>query len=189
MAQSDVMRTRAFRAALDLARRCSGVWSCALAAATCLAGCPGGTILPDTPACSGNTACGAPMTDIGAAITPVCSTATPPTALGGTYADGTYVLTAETLYQSGNCVPGSPVSQTLLVAAGCEQWAGTSGTGSDGGASSTSGATTVTVQGNQIVGCELDTESFTATAMTLTLYHPCDSGDPSCVAADVYTKQ
>jgi hypothetical protein len=109
--------------------------------------------------------------------------------LGGTYADGTYVLTAETLYQSGNCVPGSPVSQTLLVAAGCEQWAGTSGTGSDGGANSTTGSTTVTVQGNQIVGCELGTESFTATAMTLTLYYPCDSGDPNCVAADVYTKQ
>src|SRR5271154_7275083 len=55
--------------------------------------------------CSGSAvACGAPITDVGSAITPMCSTATPPAAVGGTYADGTYVLTAETFYQSGsNC--------------------------------------------------------------------------------------
>jgi hypothetical protein len=128
--------------------------------------------------------------DIGPAITPTCSTATPPRALGGTYAEGTYVLTTETLYQSGDCVPGSPISQTLRVASGCEQWAGTSAANSDGGApGTTSGSTSFTVQGDQIVGCEIDTESFTATAMTLTFYFPCDNGDPNCVEAAIYTRQ
>jgi hypothetical protein len=163
------------------------VRTCFLAAATGLAACSS----PVSAACSGNgAACNAPITDIGPMVTPTCSTATPPTALGGTYTDGTYALTAETLYQSDACVPGSPVSQTLLVAGGCEQWAGTSATGADGGANSTtSGSSTFAVQGNQIVGCEIDTESFTATAMTLTFYFPCSSGSQNCVAAAVYTKQ
>jgi hypothetical protein len=166
--------------------RYASVWTCALAAASGLAACSS----PVNEACSGNAACGAPIMDIGPAIAPTCSTATPPTALGGAYADGTYVLTAETLYQSGTCAPGSPVSQTLRVASGCEQWAETSATNSDGGANSpTSGSTTYAVQGNQIVGCEIDTESFTATAMTLTFYYPCGGGDPNCVEAAVYTKQ
>jgi hypothetical protein len=119
-------------------------------------------------------------------ITPTCSTATPPTAVGGTYADGTYVLTAETYYQSGNCVPGSPSSETLVVAGDCEQWAAIS-PDTDGGVNS--GSATFAVLGDQITGCEITTETFTATATTLTFFYPCGGGDQDCVAVDVYTKR
>ena len=181
------MRTRreragGLRARLELAGRHAGVWACAIAATTDLAACSS-PINEDAP-------CAAPIVDIGPTITPTCSSATPPTALGGTYADGTYVLTAETFYQSANCEPGSSISQTLRVAGSCEEWAGTSAASSDGGANSpTSGSTTFTVQGNQIVGNELATEAFTATAMTVTFYFPCGNGDSSCVAGALYTKQ
>src|SRR5580704_3602626 len=160
------MRTRrehagAFRARLELARRLAGMWACALAAGTWLVAC--------SSPINEDAACAAPIVDIGPTITPTCSSATPPTALGGTYADGTFVLTAETYYQSANCVPGSSISQTLRVSGGCEEWAGTSSAGSDGGPNSTtSGSTTFAVQGNEIVGNELATESFTATATTVT---------------------
>jgi hypothetical protein len=114
--------------------------------------------------------------------------------VGGTYADGTYVLTAETYYQSGNCVPDSPSSQTLVVAGDCEKWAATSRTEADGGVNSVmSGSTTFAVQGNQIMGCEIGTdETFTATATNLTFFFPtgsCGGGNQECVAVDVYTKQ
>jgi hypothetical protein len=119
-------------------------------------------------------------------ITPTCSTATAPTAVGGTYADGIYALTAETYYQSGNCVPASPSSETLVIVGNCEQWAAIS-PDTDGGLNS--GSTTFAVQGNQITGCEVGTEMFTATATTLTFFYPCGGGDQKCVAVDVYTKR
>jgi hypothetical protein len=172
----------AFRAHLELARRHGGMCACALAATTGLMACST-PVNEDAP-------CSAPIVDIGPTITPTCSTATPPAALGGKYADGTYVLASETFYQSGNCVPGSPVSQTLRVAGSCEEWAGTGAASSDGGANGTlSGSTLFSIQGNQIVGSELNTESFTATATTLTFYFPCGNGVQNCVAGALYTKQ
>jgi hypothetical protein len=110
--------------------------------------------------------------------------------VGGTYADGTYVLTAETYYQSGNCVPDSPSSETLVIAGDCEQWAVTGPTDTDGGVNGAiNGSTTFAVQGDQITGCEINAETFTATATTLTFFYPCGGGDQECVAVDVYTKR
>jgi hypothetical protein len=157
--------------------------ACALVAAIALAACSSSS---PGPGCSGNgVACGPPITDIGSVITPTCSTATPPAAAGGAYADGTYVLTAKTYYESGNCVPDSPSSQTLVVAGDCEAWAAISPTDPDAGVNS--GSATFVIQGNQITACEVGPEAFTATATTLTFFYPCAGKD--CVAVDVYTKR
>src|SRR5580658_539653 len=109
--------------------------TCALVAAIGLVACSSSP--SNIVGCSGEgLACGAPITDIGSVITPTCSTATPPAAAGGAYADGTYVLTAKTYYESGNCVPDSPSSQTLVVAGDCEAWAAISPTDPDAGVNS-----------------------------------------------------
>jgi hypothetical protein len=158
--------------------------TCALVAAIGLAACSSAL---DDVGCTGNGVACPPITDIGSVITPTCSTATPPTAVGGTYADGTYVLTAETYYQSASCVPGSPSSQTVVVAGGCEAWAAISAADPDAGVNS--GSTTFVTQGNQITGCEIGPETFSATATTLTFFYPCGDGDKECVAVDVYTKR
>jgi hypothetical protein len=120
-------------------------------------------------------------------VAPTCSTAAPPIALGGTYANGTYVLTTQTIYESGTCVPPSPVSQTLVIAGDCEEWAATSPADPDAGVNS--GFTSFVVQGNQITVCGVGTETFTASATALMFFYPCTGGDQGCVAVDAYTKR
>jgi hypothetical protein len=169
------------RAVLNEGRRRTA----ALAATIGLAACSSPS---DGPGCVGDgVECGTPVTGNGPVVAPTCSTATPPVALGGTYDDGTYVLTTETLYQSGNCVPPPPVSQTLVIAGDCEEWAATNPTDPDAGVNS--GSTSFVVQGNQMTACGVGTEAFTATATTLTFFYPCGGGDQECVSVDVYAKQ
>jgi hypothetical protein len=135
---------------------------------------------------------------------PTCSAdAVPTAATGGPIADGTYVLTQETLYnyQSGPCVgPGEcdggacRVAQTFVISGDCWQLASTF-----------QGATasyTVAVTGNQITFTPIcsasagvlwgGTHLFTASGNTLTLINnlgqSTDSGNSNGIV-QVYTRQ
>jgi hypothetical protein len=82
---------------------------------------------PQVPAvadsCSANVADGGAcneVRDVGSAITPACVTGEVPVGKGGSIADGTYTLVAETHYNAAQC-PAGNISSTLVIEGGCYQ--------------------------------------------------------------------
>jgi major membrane immunogen (membrane-anchored lipoprotein) len=150
---------------------------------------PPGPMCPTQPGC--NT-----LTDNSAPVNPTCTTGTMPTGTGGTIADGTYVLTSQTVYNAGSVCP-DPISETLVVTGGCVQIAGY--VYSTGGGESVHVTAPLTVKDNLATlfpQCaspspplkpDFSERSYTATSTTVTFYTHPSSGGPD--HADVITKQ
>jgi hypothetical protein len=129
----------------------------------------GGTCSANVPA---GQACNA-LSNVGSSVTPTCMTGTIPRGTGGTIVDGTYVLTAQTYYNSATCST-IPVGGTIELAGGCLQLV-------IGVPFSGTGSFTYTVQGADITmtetcvnpsGATADTPTttFTATPTTFTRF-------------------
>jgi len=126
-------------------------------------------------------ACNA-IPNVGAQVTPTCTTGTVPTGTGGVIADGTYVLTEQTYYNTG--CPTAPISETFIIAGDCFQGVfDLFEPGSIAPAVTGTAATRVTVQGNTIMltlTCsetgfqttmqDTPTKTYTATDTTLTMF-------------------
>lgn len=136
------------------------------------------------------------LADMGTRITPSCAAGTLPSGAGGTIADGTYVLTAQTLYNTPVC-PSFGLSQTIRIAGTCFQT-------TSGAALPATGTGTVTVAGSTITfervcvhysgdgGFSLagpSVQTFDATPTTLTVYTDYTSpGEPGTDNVAVYTR-
>jgi hypothetical protein len=117
------------------------------------------------------------LTTQGAAITPTCATGTAPVGTGGVIADGTYVLTSETIY-GGSCTSPFSLTETITIAGDCVQAV-------VGDILSATVSARLTRQGSSIAfttTCQhvdadgavfqpdTATQTYTATATTLTLF-------------------
>jgi hypothetical protein len=150
------------------------------------------------------------MANVGEAVTPTCASGAPPTMTGGTIADGTYVMTAETLYGQGcgdSGVPMAPQAETYVLSGACLQAVLTSNgesesLGPDGSTTTfTDGGqltetSSVSIQGNQLslttlcpVGDEETTHlTFTATAKTVTTVSQPSGAGANTISVQVFTK-
>jgi hypothetical protein len=117
--------------------------------------------------------------------------------MGGSVADGTYVLSAQTYYAGGTC-PAPSLSVTLVVEGDC--WQEVAGAGAANNAISFNAAYAVMVQGNQITTTptcvdgpasrEASTATFTANGSTITIFStPSAGGQTTADVVDVFTKQ
>jgi hypothetical protein len=175
---------------------CAGL--CALAAcggngtSSAVDGSTGGMCSADVPA---GQACNALATVV--SIAPICVTGTTPTGQGGTIVDGTYVLTAETYYNyPGSTCPTFPVNETIQFAGDCFQGASSSpipftvsGTISAAGNNSSSTHETcfhIAVEGGTMSS---PTQTFTATATTITFFAHEAAGSPNPDLVSFYTKE
>ena len=130
--------------------------------------------------CSADVPAGQPcntLANVATAITTTCVTGTMPTGTGGTIVDGTYVLTAQTYYNSPGCPTGT-LSETVVISGSCFQAVfGDSLTGN--------GSVSVAVQGNSYTPTATCTffsfdasgatrdgpgKTYTATATTFTVF-------------------
>jgi hypothetical protein len=134
------------------------------------------------------------LTDVGTPVMPTCATATMPTGTGGPVADGTYVLTAQTYYNVVFCPPLG-FSETIQVAGDCMQVASNAFGAAAvkltvAGPSLTSVKTCV--QSRSDAGLSMagpSTQTFTATATTLTLFTDYTSAaEPGIDNVAVFTK-
>lgn len=151
---------------------------------------------PPGPTCPSQPGCNT-LADNSAPVNPTCTTGTMPTGTGGTITDGTYVLTAQTVYNAGSTCP-DPISETVVLMGGCAQIAGNVYT--LGGAESVQVTAPLTVKDNLAtvfpqctasastsIKPDFSERSYTATATTLTFYTHPSNGAPD--HADVLTKQ
>lgn len=136
------------------------------------------------------------LADMGSPVKPTCVAGTIPSGSGGTVADGVYVLTAQTLYNTPSC-PSVSLSQTLRITGTCLET--TSGT-----AAPATGSATLTLSGSTFnisrICVHVDGDggftmagpsvhTFDATATTLTLYTDYTSpGQPGTDNVAVYTR-
>jgi hypothetical protein len=152
----------------------------------------------DAGSCSANVpdggACNT-VVDVGGHVTPTCAAGVLPTGTGGTIAEGTYVLSAQTYYQSGPCQL-DPLSVTFVASGDCIQLSATFYVGASSYPFRDSFI--ATVQANQVlrqltcgggsISCmATETVTFTATPSTLTLFEPATVCSPAVV--EVYTRQ
>jgi hypothetical protein len=140
------------------------------------------------------------LTNVAAPVVPTCTTGTLPTGAGGTVADGTYVLSAQTYYNLPGCGV-ERVAATFSIAGGCVQLVAGADTAAGGGLVSFSGTATVTTQGNEMtvdVTCpsvppghpDTPVRTYTATGSTLTWFiRNSAAGNPNPDRVEVYTKQ
>jgi hypothetical protein len=182
------------------ARRLASFWRVAAVAYLCAeAGCGpsqagAGTCNAQVP---GSQACNT-LTDVGAAVTPTCTTAAIPAGTGGTIVDGMYTLTAQTYYGTASCEQ-NPVSATLVIASGCIQEASgapttatVSTTYTVSGATITRTPTCLNVVGVDAGSFSLDTTTltFTATATTFTVFiKNSGTSSPNPDRVETYTKR
>jgi hypothetical protein len=154
------------------------------AAGTCSAN------IPDGGAC--NT-----IANVGPTVTRTCATGTIPTGTGGTIANGTYVLTAETYYAGGSC-PEPSLSVTLVADGDC--WQEVAASGAANNSTSFDAAFAVAVQGNQVTTTptcvdgpasrEAASATFTASGGTLTVFSVHSAAEHTTAdVADVFTRQ
>ena len=137
------------------------------------------------------------VTSMGAPVTPTCVSGASPTGQGGTIADGTYVLTAQTYYNRSTC-PTIALSETVVFSGGCLELAtGTPFPATASGTFTVSGANLMLTQ--TCVHIDVDgatttsnaaVNTFTATPTTFTLFshNSPDGGTPSDTMT-VFTKQ
>ncbi len=167
--------------------------ACGGRASTSPDGASGGMCGGDTPQ---GQACNA-LVNVGALITPTCTTGVMPTGVGGAIVDGTYVLTSQTYYNVPAC-PTIALSGTALIAGRCRQ-------GISGGPFNLASTATVMVEGNTItstIKCpivDLDagsitrdapTKTFTATPTTFTIFTGnAAAGNPNPDRVEVFAKQ
>jgi hypothetical protein len=156
-------------------------------------GATGGLCSADVPP---GQACNA-LVASGAGVTPTCATGATPTGQGGTIVDGTYLLTAETYYNySGTVCPTFPINEIIQFAGDCFQAASSSpisftvsGTFSTAG-NSFSSARQICFHIAVEAGTKSSpTETFTATATTMTFFAHEAAGSPNPDLVTVYTKQ
>jgi hypothetical protein len=140
------------------------------------------------------------LTNVASPIVPTCKTGSVPTGTGGTPADGTYVLTAQTYYNVGGC-DSPPIAATFALAGNCLQLAARAEVAGDGGLVTFSGTGMVTQQSNEmtvdltcasVAGAVADASvrTFTATGSTLTWFILNSAyGNPNPDRVEVYERQ
>jgi hypothetical protein len=142
------------------------------------------------------------LANVGPVVTPTCATGTEPIGTGGTLADGTYVLTSQTYYQSGQggACPQFPLAVTIAISQGSAQEVITAYAHADGGQAlaTATAAFTVAPQGDNGIslttvcntapqGAATQSSTFTAAGNTLTLFSPDSTNGLGNVG--VFTKQ
>jgi len=119
---------------------------------------------------------------------------TVPTPAGGTIVDGTYTLSAATLYQPGTCPGGFEYGITLTISGECWQQAIAYPADGGGGAYANANFSGVMTSGTNLAGGTLscgyspvESSSYTATPTTLTMFSSGDAGPGYTIVFD-FTK-